>query len=182
MPRKSTIAPTLSAANQNSNSPKFFTAARFVPQNTSMNSATQAHSGVPGNQPVMMPAAPMASRPTATHSRNQNAQPAVKPAHGPMARSACTEKEPEAGLAADISPSMRITSMTSSPERAYATTIDGPAAAMPAPEPTKSPAPMTPPRAIIDRWRCLRPCVSVASAGWSTGAGAVVRDMGVPCS
>ncbi|MGY3682812.1 hypothetical protein ACVWXU_006435 [Streptomyces sp. TE33382] len=30
-------------------------------------------------------------------------------------------------------------------------TIEGPAAAMPAPEPTNSPAPMTPPRAIIER-------------------------------
>ncbi|CAM5735174.1 hypothetical protein SHIRM173S_12978 [Streptomyces hirsutus] len=41
-------------------------------------------------------------------------------------------------------------------------TIDGPAAAMPAPEPTNSPAPITPPRAIIDRWRCFRP--------WESGA------------
>lgn len=75
----------------------------------------------------------------------------VNPAQGPIARSAWTEKEPDAGFAADISPSMRITSMTSSPETVYAMMIDGPAAAMPAPEPTKSPAPMTPPRAIIDR-------------------------------
>src|SRR5690606_13733436 len=28
---------------------------------------------------------------------------------------------------------------------------------MPAPEPTNRPAPITPPRAIIDRWRCFRP-------------------------
>ncbi|UUU28417.1 hypothetical protein [Streptomyces sp. DSM 40750] len=39
--------------------------------------------------------------------------------------------------AADISPSIRITSMTRSPERGYATTIDGPAAAMPDPDPTR---------------------------------------------
>ena len=63
-----------------------------------------------------MPAAPMPSRPTATQSRNQNDQPAVNPAHGPMPRSACTENEPEAGYAAAISPSMRITSITSAPE------------------------------------------------------------------
>lgn len=116
MTRKSTIAPTLSVANQNSNSPKFFTAARFVPVNSSMNSATSAHSGTPGSHPCTMPAAPIPSSPTATQSRNQNAQPAVKPAQGPMARSECTEKEPEAGYAADISPSMRITSITSAPE------------------------------------------------------------------
>lgn len=110
------IATTLSAANQNSNSPKFFTAARFVPRKTSMNRATQAHSGVPGSQPVTIFAAPMPSRPTATQSSTQNDHPAVKPAHGPIARSACTENDPDAGLAADISPSIRITNMTSRPE------------------------------------------------------------------
>ena len=95
--RKRLIAPTLSAANQNSNSPKFRTAVRFAPQNTSMNSATQAHSGVPGSQPVTIFAAPMPSRPTAVHSRIQKDQPAVKPAQGPIARSACAEKDPDEG-------------------------------------------------------------------------------------
>src|SRR5690349_22960107 len=33
----------------------------------------------------------------------------------------------------------------------------GPASAITAPEPTKRPAPMTPPIAIIVRWRCLSP-------------------------
>ncbi len=42
----------------------------------------------------------------------------VNPAQGPIARSACAEKEPEVGLAADISPSIRITSTTSVPTRA----------------------------------------------------------------
>src|SRR5690606_41014110 len=116
--RNRVIAPTFSAANQNSNSPKFFTAARLVPQNTTMNSATQAHSGVPGSQPVTILAAPMPSRPTAVHSSTQNDQPAVNPAQGPSARSACAEKEPDDGWAADISPSIRITSITSRPERA----------------------------------------------------------------
>ena len=44
----------------------------------------------------------------------RTSSPTVNPAQGPIARSACTEKEPEAGFAADISPSIRITSMTSS--------------------------------------------------------------------
>lgn len=114
--RNRPIAPTFRAANQNSNSPKFFTAARFVTQKTTMNRATQAHSGVPGSQPVTIFAAPMPSRPTAVHSRIQKDQPAVKPAQGPNARSACAEKEPEEGYAADISPSIRITSITRRPE------------------------------------------------------------------
>jgi hypothetical protein len=77
------IAPTFSAANQNSNSPKFFTAARFATQKTTMNRATQAHSGVPGSQPVTIFAAPMPSRPTAVQSSTQKDQPAVKPGPGP---------------------------------------------------------------------------------------------------
>lgn len=43
--------------------------------------------------------------------------------------------------------------------------IDGPAAAMAVPEPTKRPAPITPPSAIMERWRCLRPRDSDGSAG-----------------
>ncbi len=35
--------------------------------------------------------------------------------------------------------------------------MPGPAVAIPELEPTKSPAPMTPPMAIIDRWRFLSP-------------------------
>ncbi|GAA3234369.1 hypothetical protein GCM10020256_51320 [Streptomyces thermocoprophilus] len=83
-----------------------------------MNSATHAHSGVPGSHPVTIFAAPMPSSPTAVHSSTQNDQPAVNPAHGPIAHSACAENEPDDGYAADISPSIRITSITSSPERA----------------------------------------------------------------
>lgn len=55
------------------------------------------------------------------------------------------------GLAADISPSIRITSTTSVPTRAYESRMPGPAVAMPELDPTNSPAPMTPPMAIIDR-------------------------------
>lgn len=79
------------------------------------------------------------------------------PAHGPSARSACAENEPEVGLAADISPSIRITSTTSVPTRAYERRMAGPAVAIPELEPTNSPAPMTPPMAIIERWRFLSP-------------------------
>lgn len=176
--RNRPIAPTFSAANQNSNSPKFFTAARFATQKTTMNRATQAHSGVPGSQPVTIFAAPIPSSPTAVQSSTQKDHPAVKPAHGPIARSACAENEPEDGYAADISPSIRITSMTSRPETAYAITIEGPAAAIPAPDPTNRPAPITPPRAIIDRWRCLRPWDSGACASGAVGGvSRVVRDM-----
>src|ERR1044072_3164589 len=82
--RNSEIAPTFSAANQNSNSPKFFTAARFVARNTSMNSATQPHSGVSGSQPAPIFAAPMPSRPTAVHSSTQNDQPAVNHDQRPL--------------------------------------------------------------------------------------------------
>ncbi|GAA3797159.1 hypothetical protein GCM10023083_35660 [Streptomyces phyllanthi] len=35
--------------------------------------------------------------------------------------------------------------------------MPGPAAAIPEPEPTNRPAPMTPPIAIIDRWRFFSP-------------------------
>src|SRR4051795_7022434 len=38
----------------------------------------------------------------------------------------------------------------------------GPTSPMIAPEPTNSPAPMTPPIAIIARWRCRRPFLRVA--------------------
>ncbi|GGR89940.1 hypothetical protein GCM10010284_23830 [Streptomyces rubiginosohelvolus] len=72
---------------------------------------------------------------------------------------------------------------------AYAMMIEGPAAAIPAPEPTKSPAPITPPRAIIERWRCLRPWVSAESAEGPAGAAesavggdAEVRGMDKLCS
>lgn len=39
---------------------------------------------------------PIASAATPTHSSVENIQPAVKPAQGPIARSACTENDPEA--------------------------------------------------------------------------------------
>jgi hypothetical protein len=51
---------------------------------------------------------------------------------------------------------MRITSTTSSPVITNERTAAGPAALMTTPLPTKRPAPMTPPRAIIIMCRCLR--------------------------
>lgn len=38
--------------------------------------------------------------------------------------------------------------------------MPGPVAAMPAPEPTNRPAPITPPMAIMDRWRFFSPAFS----------------------
>lgn len=96
-------------------------------------------------------AAPVASTASTTTSRNQYSHPTLNPAHRPSARSACTENEPEDGIAADISPSIRITSIASVPAIRYETTIPGPATAMPAPEPTKRPAPITPPSPSIVR-------------------------------
>lgn len=103
----------------------------------------------------------MASTASTTTSRNQYSQPTLNPAQRPSARSACTENAPDAGIAADISPSIRMTSIASVPAIRYDSTMPGPATAIPAPEPTNRPAPITPPRAIIERWRCLRPLDSV---------------------
>ena len=93
----------------------------------------------------------VASTASTTTQKNQYSQPMENPAQRPSARSAYAENEPEVGLAAAISPSIRITSTTSAPTRAYESRMPGPAVAMPEPEPTKRPAPMTPPMAIIDR-------------------------------
>ncbi len=71
-----------------------------------------------------------------------------------------------------ISPSIRITRMISTPVTAYVRNAAGPASCITAPDPTKRPAPMTPPIAIIVRWRCLSPF-------WRVGAGeSVVWVMG----
>ncbi len=80
-------------------------------------------------------------------------------------------------MAADISPSIRITSTTSVPTRAYDSRIPGPAVAIPELEPTKSPAPITPPIAIIDRWRFLSPAWSPdpGSPGFPGPSPALVR-------
>src|ERR1700736_4685506 len=60
---------------------------------------------------------------------------------------------------------MRITSTTSSPVITNDRTAAGPAALMTTPLPTKRPAPMTPPRAIMVMCRCLRPWRSPLACG-----------------
>src|SRR5215469_4814161 len=60
---------------------------------------------------------------------------------------------------------MRMTSTTSAPVIAKEMTAAGPAARMTTPLPTKSPAPMTPPSAIICMWRRRSERRSPASAG-----------------
>ncbi len=134
---------------------------------------------------MILPAA-VASAATPAQSISQYIQPEVTPAQAPSSSSACTENEPVDGRAADISPSIRMISVTSAPVAMYRRTMAGPAVAMATPEPTKSPAPMTPPRAIIDRWRCLRPCDKTgspfcAACGETWGDLVCVRLMVVWC-
>ena len=92
-----------------------------------MNSSTQTHWSTAGTQPLAICAAPVASTASTTTSRNQYSQPTLKPAQRPSARSACTENEPEAGIAADISPSIRMTSIASAPAIRYEQHDPGPA-------------------------------------------------------
>ncbi|GGS71730.1 hypothetical protein GCM10010222_11260 [Streptomyces tanashiensis] len=127
-----------------------------------MKTATHAQPGTAGTQPPAMCAAATASAATLTTSSAQYIHPASSPAHGPNARRACSAKDPVTGRAADISPSIRITSTVSTPASAYATRIPGPAAAIPTPDPTNSPAPMAPPNAIMARCRCRSPAPSTS--------------------
>lgn len=68
--------------------------------------------------------------------------------------------------------------------------MPGPAAAIPAPEPTNRPAPMTPPMAIIDRWRFLSPAWSPSCdcppvgplPGVPVGTGVVVGGCAPMCT
>src|SRR5215208_6802961 len=99
----------------------------------------QPHWGTAGIQPSRILAPAVASTASTTTQKNQYSQPMENPAQRPSARSACAEKEPEVGLAADISPSIRITSTTSVPTRAYDRRMPGPAVAIPELDPTNSP-------------------------------------------
>ncbi len=111
--RKTTIAATFRAANQNSNSPKFLTAARLRAGEDHHEQQHPHPGSVTGNQAVHdVRGADAPRRPPPHTAAPVNIQPTVKPAQEPIERSACTENEPEAGLAAAISPSIRITSMT----------------------------------------------------------------------
>lgn len=131
--------------------------------NRLMKTATHTQPGTAGTQPSTMCAAPTASAATLTTSSAQYIHPARSPAHGPNAARACSAKEPVTGRAADISPSIRITRTVRTPARPYETRIPGPAAAIPNPEPTNSPAPMAPPNAIMARCRCRSPAPSTRS-------------------
>ncbi len=179
--RNSTIAPTFSVANQNSNSPKLLTAVRLAAVNTSMKISTQPHCGTAGTHPLAICAAPVASTASTTTSRNQYSQPTLKPAQRPSARSACTEKAPDAGIAEDISPSIRMISMASAPAIRYERTMPGPATAMPAPEPTNRPAPITPPSPSMVRWRCLSPADSGSRPPAPSPGGGVPVAVGASC-
>ncbi len=118
---------------------------------TAITSSANAHWGTPGTQVLRILAPAVASTASTTTQKNQYSQPMLNPAHRPSARSAYAENDPLCGSAAAISPSIRITITTSTPARAYESRMPGPVDAMPAPEPTNRPAPITPPIAIIDR-------------------------------
>src|SRR4051794_1158639 len=141
---KTAIAATLMAENQNSNSPYDPTENRFVAVSRIISTSASAHCGAAGIQPCTILAPAVASTASTTAQNHQYNQPIVNPAQRPIARSAYAENDPVSGDAADISPSMRITSTTRSPAIPYETRIAGPVALMPAPEPTKRPAPITP--------------------------------------
>jgi hypothetical protein len=86
MRRNPTIAATLSSANQNSNSPKFFTWVRFTAVSTAMNTKAISHTGRAGKIVESRPAAPSASAAMTTTSCSHQSQPTVAPATGPKAR------------------------------------------------------------------------------------------------
>ncbi len=81
--RNPTIAATLSRANQNSNSPKFFTLVRFTAVSTTMNTKAISHTGRAGKMVASRPAAPSASAAMTTTSCSHHSQPTVAPATGP---------------------------------------------------------------------------------------------------
>jgi BRCT domain type II-containing protein len=77
------MAATLSRANQNSNSPKFFTLVRFTAVSTTMNTKAISHTGRAGKMVASRPAAPRASAAITTTSCSHHSQPTVAPATGP---------------------------------------------------------------------------------------------------
>src|SRR6476620_5191060 len=83
--RNPTMAATLSSANQNSNSPKFFTLVRFTAVSTTMNTKAISHTGSAGKMVASSPAAPSASAAMTTTSWIHHSQPTVAPATGPYA-------------------------------------------------------------------------------------------------
>ncbi|MNI37828.1 hypothetical protein D3C73_919420 [compost metagenome] len=112
---KARIAATLRMANQNSNSPKFFTPSRLIAVKNSMNASAAIGTGTTGQTVASNPAAPTASAAMTMTSCTHHSQPTVAPAVAPMASAAYTENAPLVGLAAAISPSAFITMITSAP-------------------------------------------------------------------
>ena len=79
------MAATLRMANQNSNSPKFFTPARLMAVNTTMKIRDRAQTGITGHTVNSRAAAPRASAAMTTTSCSHQSQPTVAPAVLPMA-------------------------------------------------------------------------------------------------
>ena len=121
----------------------------------------------------MMAAAPVASAAMTMTPWIQYSQPMMAPALGPMALVAYTEKDPDEGFAAAISPSMFMIRMTRKPARAKARMMPGPATATACPEPMNSPAPMAPPRPIMVICRVFR--LAAFGAVWVLDMGGGVR-------
>ena len=71
------MAVTLRMANQNSNSPKFFTPARLMAVNRTMKTRDSAQTGITGQTENRSPAAPSASAAITTTSCSHQSQPTV---------------------------------------------------------------------------------------------------------
>ncbi|MNP32953.1 hypothetical protein D3C76_1261600 [compost metagenome] len=84
-PMKARMAMTLIRANQYSNSPKFFTLIRLVPDSTIMIRKANSHDGTPGKYACRISAPAMASTGMISTQNHQYNQPMVNPAQGPMA-------------------------------------------------------------------------------------------------
>ena len=105
---------TLMNANQNSNSPKPRTCAKFTTAKNTTDTSAGIHGSTPNQEP-MMAAAPVITAPITMMSMNQYSQPMVNPAQWPKACLLYVEKEPEEGRAAAISPSISMTRTTMMP-------------------------------------------------------------------
>ena len=84
MIKNATMTATLIRANQNSNSPKFFTAEKLTTVNATMATSAGIHGEIP-NQAATMAEAPVISTAMIMIIMNQYSQPMVNPAHGPNA-------------------------------------------------------------------------------------------------
>src|ERR1700754_4145016 len=147
------IAATLIDANQNSNSPYDLTESRLITVITDSSTRPMTQTGA-GIQRCRMAAPATASTATTITQKYQYSQPLVKPAQLPRPMRAYSVNEPTPGTASAISPSMRMTISTTMPATRYDTHAAGPTVASVALLPTKRPAPIMPPSAIIVTCRC----------------------------